>query len=74
MILMRNSWRFQSIAVMGCLMGASRVVAADDFASTIQPLIENYCYDCHSDDTIKGNVAFDDVKAHGNRVGDHDIW
>jgi len=47
---------------------------ADDFAGAVQPLIENYCYDCHADGTSKGNVAFDEFKSPEARLADHDFW
>ena len=31
---------------------------AKEFQSSIKPLLENYCFDCHADGESKGNVAF----------------
>ena len=31
--------------------------AADGFKKKVQPFLENYCFDCHDDETKKGNVS-----------------
>ena len=35
---------------------------AKQFHDKIQPLLTQYCYDCHADGMNKGNVAFDEFK------------
>src|SRR5688572_8100133 len=32
--------------------------AAGQFRKDVQPILANYCYDCHGDGMAKGNVAF----------------
>lgn len=47
---------------------------ADDYVAKVQPLIENYCHDCHADGTSKGNVAFDAFPNAEARRADHTFW
>ena len=43
------------------------------FRKDIQPLLKEYCYDCHGDGAKKGNVAFDELKS-SEAVLDHELW
>ena len=36
----------------------------------IQPILTEYCYDCHADGANKGKVAFDEFKSHDELGGD----
>src|ERR1051325_4489878 len=44
------------------------------FRSSVQPILKEYCYDCHGDGAKKGGVAFDDFKSNGDRVQNHELW
>jgi hypothetical protein len=62
----------------GLWVVASPVCAAEaravaQFRKDIQPILINYCYDCHGDGMAKGNVAFDELKTD-DAVLDHDLW
>ena len=48
--------------------------AAADFRKDIEPLLKQYCYDCHGDGERKGNVAFDELKGDAALLGKHDLW
>ena len=74
MIRMRKLSRLPLIALLTSLTGSGGVFGADDYLESVQPLIESYCFDCHADDTTKGNVAFDGFKGHDDRIADHDFW
>jgi hypothetical protein len=43
------------------------------FHQDIQPLLEEYCYDCHGDGTTNGNIAFDELKSD-DEILNHDLW
>ncbi len=43
------------------------------FHKDIQPLLQEYCYDCHGDGTTNGNIAFDELKS-GDQILNHDLW
>ena len=48
------------LTVSPALMAVDQTTSAD-FKKTIQPLLEEYCYDCHGDGAKKGGVAFDEL-------------
>src|ERR1017187_1841467 len=66
-----------------CLVGAvvfayasPRTLAVEtagtaQFHQKIQPLLEQYCYQCHGDGMHKGNVAFDELKST-DQILNHD--
>lgn len=43
------------------------------FQSSLLPVLQEYCYDCHGDGSRKGGVAFDDFAKPG-KLTDHDFW
>ena len=53
--------------------GAGSEVAAH-FRRDVQPLLTQYCYDCHGDGAKKGGVAFDELKSDDALVARHDLW
>ena len=48
--------------------------ASDQYLSKVEPLLIEYCYDCHGDGSEKGQVALDGFKSHSERVGDKTFW
>ncbi len=44
------------------------------FQTQIQPLLAQYCYDCHADGMNKGNVAFDEFKTDETILADRELW
>lgn len=44
------------------------------FKKEVQPILQQYCYDCHADGANKGGVAFDQFKSDDAMVGDHELW
>ena len=54
-----------SIRVTAFVLLLTPNLNADDsarFTSKVQPFLENYCFDCHGEDTQKGGVAFHELK------------
>lgn len=47
--------------------------AAAQFHKEIQPILQEYCYDCHGDGAKKGGVAFDELKSN-DAVLNSDLW
>ena len=47
---------------------------AVDFRKDVQPILENYCYDCHADGVNKGGVAFDKFNPDANPAESRDLW
>src|SRR5687768_916210 len=50
-------------AIMGSAASGAEVPAAKQFRKNIQPILTEFCYDCHGDGAKKGNVAFDELKS-----------
>jgi hypothetical protein len=48
--------------------------AAAHFRQKIQPILNQYCYDCHADGANKGGVAFDEFKSDNAIVTNIDLW
>jgi hypothetical protein len=47
--------------------------AAEDFRRKVQPILSQYCYDCHGDGMKKGGVAFDELTTD-EQILSHDLW
>jgi hypothetical protein len=56
------------------LAAAAGPSAATQFHSNIQPLLEQYCYDCHADGANKGNVAFDGFNSDSEALTNRPLW
>src|SRR5439155_11037532 len=52
----------------------AEIKAAAYFRKDIQPILAEYCYDCHGDGMDKGNVAFDELKSDEELLGKRDLW
>jgi len=44
-----------------------------DFKKTVQPVLQEYCYDCHGDGESRGGVALDSL-ASTNLAASRDVW
>lgn len=67
------------ITVVGVLSfltsaGAAEVSGAVHFRQNIQPILSEYCYDCHADGANKGGISFDEFKSDEAIVTNHDLW
>ena len=47
--------------------------AAAQFRKDIQPILKEFCYDCHGDGAKKGEVAFDELKTDAELLN-HELW
>ena len=54
-----------------CVDGAE---SAAPFPKDIEPILTEFCYDCHADGMNKGKVAFDEFKSHEELIGRRDLW
>ncbi len=43
------------------------------FHKDVQPILKEYCYDCHGDGAKKGQIAFDELTTDDALLG-HDLW
>ena len=53
---------------------AAESTSLPDFRKDIQPLLNQYCSDCHADGMSKGNVDFDTLKPEAAVPGDPKLW
>lgn len=44
------------------------------YAKRVLPLLQKYCYDCHSDDVTKGDFALDEYKDYSAMLADKVNW
>lgn len=45
-----------------------------EFKDTIEPLLQDYCYDCHGDGAKKGDISMDSYEALAEHLQDHQLW
>ncbi len=67
-----------NLAALFVCAGAAQLRAdssqvAATFHRDIQPMLENYCYDCHGDGSRKGKVAFDEL-SDADLQAKPDLW
>ena len=60
--------------VVGSRSEAGESPAATRFRTEIQPLLKEYCFDCHGDGEQKGEVRFDPPNAGETLSRDPDLW
>src|SRR5438094_6646222 len=63
-----------ALALMCPGVSGSESPAAAHFRKEIQPILLEYCYDCHGDGMNKGKVAFDEFKSDEELLGKRDLW
>jgi len=64
-------WMFRSAII---LVFAVATASAADFKKDIQPLLENYCSDCHMDGSKKGELSLDDYGSLDAHLQNHKLW
>jgi mono/diheme cytochrome c family protein len=72
---LRNLSRILSLlAAAVCSAAVSRADSAlASFNKEAQPILEQYCYDCHGDGSKKGGVQFDEFKSD-DQIRNHALW
>jgi hypothetical protein len=55
-------------------VSAAEKSGATQFHKDIQPILSEYCYDCHGDGMHKGNVTFDEFKSDEAVLTNRDLW
>src|SRR5688572_4489129 len=69
----RAGW---AVVLYACVVsiGASELSGATRYRKGVEPLITEYCGDCHLDGAKKGNVAFDGFKTDADLLENRDLW
>lgn len=59
-----------------CVLGIALVngASAPDFKKDIQPLLENYCSDCHMDGSKKGDLSLDEYESLEAHLQNDKLW
>src|SRR5215467_10082286 len=53
---------------------AAQPPGIDRFRSEVQPILAQYCYDCHGDGARKGGVAFDELTSEASLLQNPEFW
>ena len=82
-----TSWRLSALSIrvaalaLGSLIFqadgsamAGEAPGAQAFRKEIQPVLKEFCYDCHGDGANKGKVAFDEFKSDDALLDNRDLW
>ena len=62
-----------AVAIAGGSAAGAEAPAAAQFRKDIQPILKEFCYDCHGDGAKKGEVAFDELKSDAELLN-HELW
>jgi hypothetical protein len=78
-LITKMPWRFQTfrraILATSLLMGlVATGSGATDFKRDIEPLLERYCFDCHTDEDAKGGVDFDTFDPKQDYAASRGLW
>src|SRR5665213_429734 len=68
--------RFILVAILGFFGGfaaTAEIPATVEFRKDVQPILKEYCYDCHGDGAKKGQIAFDELTSD-EALLNHDLW
>ena len=71
LILTAILWAALAGASVG--LGNTESSMAAKFHQEAQPILKQYCYDCHGDGANKGKIAFDELTSDEELVN-HDLW
>src|SRR3989442_8485243 len=63
-----------ALAVLCWPASAAELPGASQFRNEIQPILAEFCYDCHADGANKGGVALDAFKSDQVLLEDRDLW
>ena len=63
-----------ALALIGTRLSGGESPLAAHFKKDIQPILVQYCYDCHGDGMNKGKVAFDEFESDADLLGKRDLW
>src|SRR5690242_16819675 len=68
--------------VFGAILASSTITAVctagepssvSDFHNKVQPILKEYCYDCHGEGASKGGIAYDELKSD-DQILNRDLW
>src|SRR5580658_8412064 len=62
-----------AVVMLAVAPARAEMAATAEFHRSVQPILTEYCYDCHGDGAKKGNVAFDELNSD-EALLNHDLW
>ncbi|MEM7145049.1 MAG: DUF1592 domain-containing protein [Verrucomicrobiota bacterium] len=72
---------FAAIILLAALALVSSPAAAEPnpqqaalFQKTIEPILVDYCFDCHDDASEKGSLSFESYESLTEHFDNHDLW
>jgi len=71
---------YRGIAVLAVLLAVFmlpqrvRAAAEQSYKARVEPLLKNYCFDCHGDGASKGEVSFDEYTNLTAHVSNQKLW
>src|SRR6516225_2931799 len=61
-------------SLCGCFPAVGgELPASASFRQRVEPILANYCSDCHADGAKKGGIAFDELKTD-SAILNHELW
>ncbi len=52
----------------------AEAAAAKEYEEKVQPLLQDFCFDCHGDGSAKGDLSLDKFKDLAGHLQDHELW
>jgi hypothetical protein len=65
---------FFTLAALCTAASAAEADGAAAFRKEVEPILTEFCYDCHSGAAAKAKVAFDVFSTDGELLGSRDLW
>jgi len=62
------------VACPGIAIADEKAKLAEQFKREIEPILVNYCYDCHGDGSDEGHLALDDYGSIEEMIADREEW
>ncbi|MBK8091568.1 MAG: DUF1592 domain-containing protein [Verrucomicrobiaceae bacterium] len=67
-----TKYLFSLLLASSCAFAAPR--GQEQYEKRIRPILQKYCYDCHSDDVTKGDFALDEFSDYSTMIADKVHW
>ncbi len=61
-------------ALLVCVARAADLAGATQFHKNVEPIVRQYCFDCHGDGAKKGGVSFDEFASDQAILTNRDLW
>jgi hypothetical protein len=67
-------WASRLAIVVALLLAHVSFAAPEQNFKKIEPLLKNYCFDCHADGVSKGEVSFDEYTNLTTHISNQKLW